>query len=405
MEKYNESNTKMLYWDDSYKKEFEAKVVEIIGNGIILNETLFYPVSGGQQTDQGTIILKKDPRIRFQIIRVEKQEEKIVHFVSEKAISNLKKGDIIIGKIDWDRRYELMKAHTSQHVLSAILQRNTNVRTIKAVIDRDDVQIFLEGKISDIELKKALFETNTILCSSREITTTFHDKKKLIEKKAQNEIRGDLDGKNIEQVRVVSIGNSDKSLCGGTHVKNTNEIGIIALMDFKGDLIRYVLGKKALEKMCGNNVELISIAKQLAIQVDDVEEKIGKSIEELHNLRLENDKLSRLVIKPALEELRNKPIVINSVKILNGDFQFAERKFFLKELGDLPENYIGIFILKGPLIIVLSSSKDMPANIIIQEFCKKTGNKGGGTPLIAQSSTTNPINDLATIKSIISGKK
>ncbi|MHA1367093.1 MAG: DHHA1 domain-containing protein [Candidatus Heimdallarchaeota archaeon] len=96
--------------------------------------------------------------------------------------------------------------------------------------------------------------------------------------------------------------------------------------------------------------------------------------------------------------------MIGSVEILTGDFQFAEKKFVLQELGELSDNNITILNVRGPILVIVSSSKVFPANNLISAFCEKTKNKGGGTPTIAQAGMTNSDNSLEIILEIIREK-
>ena len=109
--------TKTLFWKNSYEKELEATILDRKTEGIILDQTLFYPGGGGQASDRG--ILKKGD-LAFIVDNVIKQENEIVHHITSDFQDQLKIGDIISGKIDWEYRYGLMKAHSSQHIFSAV---------------------------------------------------------------------------------------------------------------------------------------------------------------------------------------------------------------------------------------------------------------------------------------------
>ncbi len=110
--------TIQLYLDNSYLKEFNAKILEIIeGRKIILDKTAFYPTSGGQQNDTGIIRCKNN---EFKVINVTKSEDKIIHEVDTEGLNV---DDEITCIIDWDRRYNHMKSHTAAHIVSAIIHK------------------------------------------------------------------------------------------------------------------------------------------------------------------------------------------------------------------------------------------------------------------------------------------
>ena len=99
------------YLDDAYIKEFQAKISFISDNKIVLDETYFYPHSGGQPNDTGTLSTSS---CIAKVLDVKKENGKIIHLVDTHSF---KEGDIVFGNINWDRRYKLMKAHTLTHIL------------------------------------------------------------------------------------------------------------------------------------------------------------------------------------------------------------------------------------------------------------------------------------------------
>ncbi|MHA1467584.1 MAG: alanine--tRNA ligase-related protein, partial [Promethearchaeota archaeon] len=153
--------TKRLFWKNPYKKEFEATILGVKKEGVILDQTLFHPEGGGQASDRG--VLKKEDLI-FNIDNVYKQENEIIHHITSNFQDNLNVGEKIIGNIDWEYRYGLMKAHSSQHIFSAVILRKFNTETTRVNIDFEDITLCLAQKISYNQLKSAFQETNEI-CS------------------------------------------------------------------------------------------------------------------------------------------------------------------------------------------------------------------------------------------------
>ena len=118
--------TEKLFLDNSYLKEFEAKVVNVNDKYIILDKTLFYPKSGGQVNDTGTLTRLKDNK-EFQVVFAVKVNDDINHEVSE---AGLQVNDMVRGKINWDRRYKLMRIHTAVHILCSVASKEKNVLII-----------------------------------------------------------------------------------------------------------------------------------------------------------------------------------------------------------------------------------------------------------------------------------
>ena len=115
--------TQKLFLEDSYLKEFEAEVVSVNDKYVVLDKTLFYPKSGGQSNDTGTLTRLSDNK-EFQVVFAAKINDDISQDVNE---SGLQVNDKVHGKINWERRYKLMKLHTAAHVLDAVFHEDNGV--------------------------------------------------------------------------------------------------------------------------------------------------------------------------------------------------------------------------------------------------------------------------------------
>ena len=217
-------------------------------------------------------------------------------------------------------------------------------------------------------------------------------------------MRGELNKVDHAKVRIISIETLDNSLCGGTHCQNTKEIGILFLDDFKGDIVSYTFGDTALERMTSLSLGVISASKLLASKPDEVVNRIPKVITDLKELKDINSQLNKTLLKQLMINVKENPLRIREIKVFKEDFHFAEKKFVLQELGKLDENQLAIFVVNGPIIVVVSSIKQLAANEIVKIFCEKTSNKGGGSSTVAQASTKNKAEDLKIILEIIRKK-
>ncbi len=222
--------TEKLYWKDMYAKEFEARVVSSKGNELILDRTLFYPTGGGQPNDTGKIIYNG---AEYNVIDV-RQDGDIVH-VLDKEI-NAKEGDTLKGIIDWERRYKLMRYHTAIHLLDAVIEKNYGAGMLTGgQIYEDRARIDID--MPDLNREKAeqiLEEANKVASEGHDVIARFIPKEEAlkIERLARTETGKELI-KNLDEVRVVEIKDLDMQADGGTHVKNTKEIGTIKLSKFE----------------------------------------------------------------------------------------------------------------------------------------------------------------------------
>jgi len=403
MSNSTDNHTELLFWKNQNLREFEAIIQEIKDKGIILNKTAFYPEGGGQLSDTGYLVLEKDKKSNLKVKFVEKLNGRVIHFISGEIPSDYKPGLKVIGKIDWERRRNLMRAHTSQHVLSAVIEDNFNIKTIKAVIDEKIITVHLERKIMEVELTRAMILANNHLIAGKKVDSMFY-KKNEIPENIKMTLRGELDKVEQAQARIISIETLDYSLCGGIHCQNTREIGVLFLDDFKGDIVTYTLGDTALERMVSLSLGVIGVSKLLASKPSEVVNRIPKVINELKEIKEINSQLNKILLKQLMINVKENPLKIGSIKVLKENFHFAEKKFVLQELGKLDENQVAIFVANGPIIVVVSSIKQLAANEIVKIFCEKTSNKGGGSPTVAQASTNKEAKDLEIILEIIREK-
>lgn len=191
-----------LYHDDPYMREFEAKVLSIDGNEVVLDRTAFYPEGGGQVGDKGVIgdLKVADTRI---------VDDHIVHVLE--AHPHFRVNDTVKCRIDWDRRYRIMRLHSAAHIMEHFLwQRLGEIKRLGSRVDenKDRADYAYEGRLPTDELRRVEEETNRFLAEG-------------------HEVRIQLDPSKPE-IRIWSCENMEMP-CGGTHVTNTGEIGAIRL--------------------------------------------------------------------------------------------------------------------------------------------------------------------------------
>ena len=217
--------SKVLYMDDGYLKEFEAEVESVKDNKyVVLDKTAFYPLGGGVAYDMGVLLRGSE---EFPVVYVGKFDDKISHEVSKPG---LKAGDKVIGIINWERRYKLMKLHTAAHLISGIFHNKTkalitggNIEPEKARTDFS-LENFDRQMIDDtFKLANELIQKNAhvkISYMKREDALKIPDMVKLANKMPPD----------VETLRIVEIEGIDRQPDGGTHVNSLNEIGKIEII-------------------------------------------------------------------------------------------------------------------------------------------------------------------------------
>lgn len=224
--------TNLLYQEDSYIASFKAQIVDIDNDnhGIILNQTAFYPGGGGQPHDIGLITFGD---LSIPVIRAKHFNGQIIHLLERSNPLPVVNSEVI-GEIEWNRRYKLMRTHTAMHILCGVIFRDYgasvtggNMEPLKGRMDFEfeTMQKELVEEINiaiNLEVDKALPVSWRTL--PREEAFKIPD---LIRTKIN------LLPKHIQQVRIVEIEGLDLQADGGTHVKNTREVGRIQVTDYK----------------------------------------------------------------------------------------------------------------------------------------------------------------------------
>lgn len=191
-----------IFWENPYLTEIDARVTSVNGNIITLDQTIVFAFSGGQQSDSGTIG-------GFQIIDARKDEKEIFYTLEQNH--DLKHNQNVKVKIDWIKRYRLMRLHFAAELVLELVYQNynrpekigANITTEKARVD-----FFWKGNISEI-FPELITKMNGIINSNLEIISAFDDE--------------------VNERRYWLIEGFAKVPCGGTHLKNTGELGLISL--------------------------------------------------------------------------------------------------------------------------------------------------------------------------------
>ncbi len=221
--------TELLHMKDNYIKEFDAKVVEVDDDYVVLDQTAFYPEGGGQTGDRGWLT---DGSEEVVVLKTIKAEGQVRHLLGD--MNPFQVGQPVHGRLDWDFRYECMRFHTAQHILSRYLQHNYGLETVgnnitpgKSRADYHPLESFDEDMKREVEAG-----VNEIISRNIDVEIRFMPREEAI---AYLNERGyqtrylEMVPKSVKIFRVIIIGDYDASSCAGTHVANTGEIGGIKI--------------------------------------------------------------------------------------------------------------------------------------------------------------------------------
>jgi misacylated tRNA(Ala) deacylase len=226
--------TRLLFYKDAYLKEFDTRVIKILKmengeTGMVLHETAFYPGGGGQPSDTGLI---ENDDMHARVVRLNRHGEIITHFVDEIS-GEIRGGDNVKGVIDWNRRYRLMRIHTSAHLMSQAIRKALDkpVEIVSSGMDMEKARLDFTHKGSTRELfpqieniaNSVVKENKTVKIrlmprnEAEEYAKRFHESLKTLPPQ-------------VSEVRIVEIEGWHACACGGTHVKSTSEIREVKLL-------------------------------------------------------------------------------------------------------------------------------------------------------------------------------
>ena len=234
-----QENARPLYLLNPYLKEFEAMVTKTDRNYIILDQTGFYPNSGGQPFDKGVMERISDHKI-FGVVYVGKFGGVISHEVDQLG---LQAGDKVKCRIDWSRRHLFMRYHTAAHVLSAIIHKETGALITGNQIGEDKTRIdFSLEEFNKDKIYSYADEANRIIQKALPVRFSFLSRQEVendphLVKLAKGMPKLETDSQRLsnqnEEFRIVDIESLDRQACGGCHVKNTKEIGRIHIKEME----------------------------------------------------------------------------------------------------------------------------------------------------------------------------
>ena len=371
-------NTTRLYYTDSYLVSFDARVVELGGDArhVYLDQTAFYPTSGGQPHDLGTLGGAR-------IVDVIDEGDRIAHVLDSPVKAH---AETIRGVIDWERRFDLMQQHTGQHLLSAVLEELYGHHTMSVHFGSDYSSLDLDVEsVSGAHVVDAERRANLVVAENRAVITSFEEASQAMGLRKASEREGTL--------RIVSITGLDRSACGGTHVRATGEIGAILVRKVervrKAARIEFVCGLRAVRRARADFEALTRIGTSLSASLDDAPALVAAQAEQLRAAENERRRMDRELASFRARALYDAAQAdARGVRFVRHDATaMDELRTLAQALVALP-NVALVGTIAEPPSLLLATSEDtgIDAGCALREAVIKLGGRGGGSPRIAQGS-------------------
>jgi alanyl-tRNA synthetase len=368
--------TDRLYYNDSYLIEFRARVIESSPDlrRIYLDRTAFYPTSGGQPFDVGTLS-------GIRVSEVVDEDTRVAHIL-EAPLPDTE----ISGAIDWQRRFDHMQQHTGQHLLSAVLIDLFDAPTVSFHLGAESSNIEVSRVLEPEEIRKAEQRANQIVYENRPVEVSFRDSSEDLG------LRKPTDREGI--IRIVSIHDLDRSACGGTHVRATGEIGSLLIRKqekIRGNLrIEFLCGMRAVKRARADFEALSTIGRSFSATLDETPALVAAQLEKFH----ESDRIRRR-LSGELAQARGRELYGQTTPGADGIRKVKQRVDSLSddvraEAQSFTAGQKSVFLAlaANPPSVLLAASKDSGINAgqVLKEALAKAGGRGGGSPAMAQGS-------------------
>ncbi|MFO8110493.1 MAG: alanine--tRNA ligase [Thermoplasmata archaeon] len=381
--------TKMLYYREQPVKKFEAEVVHVEGNKVVLDRSAFYPEGGGQLCDKG--VLKHGDEI-LEVEFVEKKGGAVFHHINGK----LKVGDRVKGEVDWGRRMALTRNHTATHlIISAarkVLGDHIWQKGAHKSVESARLDISHYKRISYEELKDMERLANEMVLEAIPVA-----KENLFRDEAEKRFGFELYQGGVptsDVIRVVHISDEidyDAQACGGTHVDNTSHIGAIKILNSQRiqdgvERLVYSAGISAVEHIQRQEELLRNTANVFSVNYQELPKTAKRFFEEWKERGKELDKLKSYRSMAVVDGLT--PEEIDGVKFVMAEVDLDTKEMLaVAEKFTAEDNRVALLASKGEGIqLVFSRSEDIDINMVdvLREAAKEVNGGGGGTPRTAQ---------------------
>lgn len=380
--------TERLYYTDARLTEFTARVLEVAGERVYLDRTAFYPTSGGQPFDTGTLG-------EARVVDVVDETDRIAHLMDKPV--RVSPGDELEGRVDWPRRFDHMQQHTGQHLLSAVFEELFGYRTVS--VHFGDESSTLDLDVAALPKERALMaerRANELVFEHRPVTVTFE------EASSAKGLRKAVDRTGV--IRIVEIAGTDRSACGGTHVHGTGEIGPVVIRRIEkykqATRVEFLCGNRALVRARADYDALTAMAASLTASIDEVPVLVAAQAVRLKEAETDARKRGE-----ELAVYRARECYDATVPDANGMRRITETAASMDPLRVMAQAvsalskaiFVGTVAAPPGVVFAASADSDLNAGALLKAALAANGGRGGGSPRVAQGTVA----DAAALQKVL----
>ncbi|HJV17095.1 MAG TPA: DHHA1 domain-containing protein [Bacillales bacterium] len=374
-----------LFYQDAYLQSFSSSIekqgVDQTGEPyVVFNQTAFYPTGGGQPFDTGWIHNVK-------VINVEEVDGEIRHYL-EKPLSGTT--NEVLGKIDWERRFDHMQQHAGQHILSAAFDQLFQYKTVGFHLGREVLTIDLDTEnLSEYDAKKAEDLANQIILENRPIETKWVSEQEL----EQYDLRKETKVK--EDIRLVIIPDFDYNGCGGTHPNSTGEVTAVKILNWekqkKKIRVEFICGNRVIEQFHEKQKVLLELTKLLSAPEKDMVRAVNRLLEDGKGLEKELEQAKERLLQLEAFDLIKEHQMWNDEKMIRMVYQqrtIQELQKLARLITTLEENACVFLASENENRLQLVAARGTAGKVnmkkVMGEILPLLNGKGGGNEAFAQ---------------------
>lgn len=270
------TQTRRLYYENVYIKEFDAQVLECRpakdGFHVLLDESAFYPEGGGQPSDVGSLG-------KIQVKEVQEKNGELLHYTDEP----LTPGERVHGQIDWEHRFDLMQQHSGEHMVSGLVHEAFGYDNVGFHMGNDVITIDFNGPLTEKEMEAIEADVNEKIWKNIPVEITYPSPEELerLPYRSKKELTG--------RIRLVNFPETDLCACCGTHVTHTGEIGLVKLLSVvkfrEGVRMEMLCGKRAMAYLNAVDGQNHRVSVKLSAKPGETAQAVERLYEENYRLK------------------------------------------------------------------------------------------------------------------------
>ncbi len=387
-------DTKLLYYNNPYQKNFESEIVWKKDNYLALRETAFYPEGGGQPADEGVLKLNGE---EIKVLNVRKKEGTVIHEVERDLFEE---GQKVQGEINWSIRGKYMRHHTATHILLGALREVLGEHVwqhgVKKGKNSSRLDISHHKRISEEKLREIERLANKVVFQNREVKSLWMDRSEAEKKYGHSLYQGGV--VPGERIRIIDIEDWNAQACAGTHCTRTGEVGLIKVVGRERiqdgvERLIFASGEAVLENIQEREKKVKKASEILRTETENIDKATQKLFDQWKESEKEIEELKGRLAEYQAGNLVEEAEELDGYRLVAEELETGNTDELIQTGEDLVEDDSRMVVILGAadesanLIIMAGKElieKGIDCGKAVSEASKELGGGGGGRAKMGQ---------------------